>query len=152
MSAHAAEPAPTFEIHRRVRLYLVLGLCCVVLAAGFGAMAYDQRDPVLAAPAAVFLVLALALLRGTGDASTPLFIADDHGVRMRNGDGWIGLLWNEMGEIRVEAREGWRHDARVKVVSADGLRVYSTPLGLSTTVAPAEARTQLAQRRGAVAY
>jgi hypothetical protein len=144
-------PEP-FEIYRRTSLYLVLAIACLALAAGFGWHAYDRSDPLLWAPTAVFAALGLIHLRGLRDARTPLFVADDHGVRLRAHEGWVGLLWSEMGEIRVERRIGIRWDPRVKVVSRDGTKFYTSPLGLATNVSPGEAEVQLARRRSAAAY
>lgn len=141
-----------FEIRRRTGLYLVLALLCLAVAAGFVWFAYDETDPLLAIPAVVLVVVAALHLRGLRDARTPLFVADDHGVRLRADEGWVGLLWSELGEIRVEKREGVRHDPRVKVVSSDGLRFYTSPLGMATNVSPGEAEVQLARRREAAAY
>ncbi|MBD8605968.1 hypothetical protein IFT73_03805 [Aeromicrobium sp. CFBP 8757] len=141
-----------FEIRRRTGLYLLLVLLCLALAAGFGWVAYDRQQPLLAVPAVVLVLVAGTHARGLRDARTPLFVADDHGVRLRSDHGWVGLLWSELGEIKVEAREGVRHDPRIKVVSTDGLRFYTSPLGLATNVSPGEAEIQLARRREAAAY
>jgi hypothetical protein len=141
-----------FEIRRRTGLYLVLVLLCLALAAGFGWTAYDRQEPLLALPVVVLVLVAGTLARGLRDARTPLFVADDHGVRLRSDHGWVGLLWSELGEIKVEPREGVRHDPRIKVVSTDGLRFYTSPLGLATNVSPGEAEIQLARRREAAAY
>ena len=138
-----------FEIHRRVGLYALVALLCLAVAAGLGWFAYDRPAPYLWIGTGVLALLALALLRGTVDAKTPLFVADDHGVRLQTDDGWTGLLWDE---IRVEPRAGIRHDARVKVISLDGRKVYSTPVGLSTTVDMDQAVAELARRRGPAAY
>ena len=140
-----------FEIRRRVKLFLSLGLLCLALAAGFGWLAYDRSEPLLWAPVAVLAILGLINLPGTSDARAPLFVADDHGVRLRGREGWVGLLWSEMAEIRVERRIG-RHDPRVKVISKDGTRFYTSPLGLATDTSPGEAEVQLARRRPAAAY
>jgi hypothetical protein len=141
-----------FEIRRRAGLYLLLALLCVALAAGFGWFASDRDEPLLIIPVVLLVVLALNLLRGLRDSRTPLFVADDHGVRLRADEGWVGLLWSEMGEIKVERREGIRHDPRIKVVSTDGLRFYTSPLGIATNASPGEAEVQLARRREAAAY
>ena len=141
-----------FEIRRRTGLYLVLVLLCLALAGGFGWLALDRREPLHGVLAAVLLVLGLNLARGLRDARTPLFVADDHGVRLRGERGWVGLLWSELGEIKVEPREGVRHDPRIKVVSTDGRRFYTSPLGLATSSSPGEAEVQLARRREAAAY
>ncbi len=141
-----------FEIHRRVGLYVLLALLCLAVAGGLGYVAYDRPEPLLWIGTGVLALIALALLRGTFDPRTPLFVADDHGVRLQTDDGWTGLLWDEMGEIRVEPREGVRHDARVKVISLDGRKVFSTPVGLATTVDMDRAITELAKRRGPASY
>ncbi|MGI9084093.1 MAG: hypothetical protein ACR2FE_02240 [Aeromicrobium sp.] len=147
----ASSPMP-FVILRRSGLYIGLTVASLLIAVGFGVVAVVRENYWLAIPAAVLGALGLITLPGVGDSRTPLFVADDHGVRMRHGDGWIGLLWSELGEIRVEPREGLRHDARVKVISRDGLRIYEAPVGFATNVSPAEAEVQLARRRSAAAY
>ncbi len=148
----AASNTVPFVIMRRTGLYVGLTVATLLIAAGFGALAVVREDWRLAIPAVVFAVLGLITLPGVGDARTPLFVADDHGVRMRHDEGWIGLLWSELGELRVEPRVGLRHDARVKVISHDGLRIYDAPVGFATNVSPAEAEIQLARRRSAAAY
>lgn len=151
MGAEADSLDEPFEIHRRWSLYAVLAACCLALCVGFGLLAWQRDDVVLWAPTAVFGVLALVVAQGVRDPRTPLFVADRHGVRMRDGDGWIGLLWSEMADVRVEPREG-RYDPRVKVVSPDGSRIYTAPVGFTTTVSADEAEVQLARRRGPAAY
>ena len=153
------DPAPgavadtmPFVILKRTSLYVGLTVAALLIAAGFCLVAVFRENVWLVIPAVVLAALGLITLPGIGDARTPLFVADDHGVRMRNGDGWIGLLWSELGEIRVEPREGLRHDARVKVISLDGLRIYDAPVGFATNVTAAEAEVQLARRRSAAAY
>jgi hypothetical protein len=141
-----------FEIRRRTGLYLVLVLLCLALAAGFAWLAYDRSDSLLVVPAVVLVIVAATYVRALRDASTPLFVADDHGVRLRSDKGWVGMLWSELGEIKVERREGVRHDPRIKVVSTDGRRFYTSPVGFSTNVSPGEAEVQLARRREAAAY
>ena len=144
--------AEAFVIRRRIGLFAVLGLLSLALAAAFGWLAYDRQEPLLWVPTGVLAVLALVYLQGLRDARTPLFVADDHGVRMRSEEGWVGLLWSEMAEIRVERRIGIRHDPRVKVVGSDGTRFHTSPLGLATNVSPGEAEVQLAQRRSSASY
>lgn len=145
-------PTEAFEIRRRTGLYLLLAVLSIGVAAGFGWVVYDRENFLLVAPAAVLVLVALNLLRGVRDSRTPLFVADDHGVRLRAEQGWVGLLWSEMGEIKVERREGVRHDPRIKVVSNDGRRFYTSPLGMATNASPGEAEVQLARRREAAAY
>jgi hypothetical protein len=141
-----------FEVRRRSLLFTVLVVAALAVAAGFGWVAVQESNWVLAVPAAVLLVVAGVLVRAVGDYRTPLFVADDHGIRLRAERGWVGLLWSELGELKVERRTGLFHDARIKVVSADGMRVYFSPLGPATNVSVATAEDQLAARRPAGAY
>ncbi len=141
-----------FEIHRRIGLYVAVALACVAVAVGLGWFAVARPEPLLWIAVGLLALLSLTVLRGVLDPATPLFVADDHGVRLQTEDGWIGLLWDEMGEIRVEPRAGIRHDARVKVIRADGRRVYSTPVGFGTTVDRETAARELALRRGVGPY
>jgi hypothetical protein len=137
-----------FEIHRRIGLYVLVAVLCLLVAAGLGYFALERPEPLLWIGVGVMVLLALAMLRGTTDPRTPLFVADDHGVRLQTDDGWTGLLWDEMGEIRVEPREGIRFDARVKVISLDGRKIYDTPVGFATTVDLERTVAELARRRG----
>ncbi|RYJ07075.1 MAG: hypothetical protein EON52_03110 [Actinomycetales bacterium] len=140
-----------FEIHRRTWVYALFAIVPLLLAAGFAWFAYDRDDVVLWAPAAVLVLLGLIALPGISDGRTPLFVADGHGVRLRDGHQWVGLLWTELADVRVERREG-RHDPRVKVVSPAGERIFTAPLGFATSMSPAEAEVQLARRRPGAAY
>ena len=144
-----AEP---FEIRRRATIYFGIGVIATVLGVAFGIRAYADKEPLLWILVAVLAVIAYIHLIAGVDARTPLFVADDQGVRLRDGHEWVGFLWQEMGDIRVERREGLTHDARVKVVSGDGHRIYTAPLGFATNASPAYAEMQLARRRQAAAY
>lgn len=151
MTEEFTESEP-FEIRRRTGLYVLLTLVSLALAAAFAWLAYDRGQPILAIPAVLLVVVAVFHACGLTDPRAPLLVADDHGVRMKSDSGWVGLLWSELAEIKVEPRDGLRHDPRVKVVSSDGRRFYTSPLGLATNVSPADAAVQLAQRRSAAAY
>ena len=148
---HGLVDEEPFEIHRRTWLYGVFTLVPLLLAAGFAWFAYNRSEPLLWAPVAVLVLLALVALPGITDGRTPLFVADHHGVRLRDGSRWVGLLWSELADVRVERRDG-RHDPRVKVISPDGRRIFAAPLGITTSTSPDEAEEQLARRRPGAAY
>ncbi len=144
-------PEP-YEIRRRGIIYLAIGVIAAALAIAFAVRAYTDSEPLLLILVALLAVISYIHLIAALDARTPLFVADDQGVRLRDGHEWVGFLWQEMGDIRVERRDGIVHDARVKVVSGDGHRIYSAPLGFATNARPADAEEQLARRRQAAAY
>lgn len=140
-----------FEIRRRASIYLGVGSVAAALAVAFGIRAY-QGQPFLWILVALLAVIAYVHLNAAVDARTPLFVADDQGVRLRSGQEWVGFLWQEMGDIRVERREGILYDPRIKVLSGDGQHIYSAPLGFATSASPADAEVQLARRRRAASY
>ena len=142
----------SFEIRRRASIYVGVGVVALALGIAFGLRAHREKEPRLWFLVAVLAVIAYVHLIAAIDSRTPLFVADDQGVRLRSGHEWVGFLWREMGEIRVERREGIFYDARVKVLSGDGTRIYSAPLGFATNASPAEAEVQLARRRQAASY
>lgn len=140
-----------FEVRRRAALYVAAFVVPALLATALGWAAWSQGELVWGVVAGVLAVTALTALAGLRDLRTPLFVADAHGVRMRSGRLWVGLLWSEMAGIHVEGRSG-RHDPCIKVVSPDGSRVYRSPVGFTTTVSVDEAEDQLARVLDAVAY
>jgi hypothetical protein len=143
-----AEP---FQIMRRWTLYAGTGVVSVLLAVAVAAVASTQGPAWLWVLAAALLVVGAVALPGVADRETPLFVADSHGVRLRDHGNWVGLLWSEIAQIVVEPRTGTQ-DPRVKVVTTDGRRVYSTPVGFATDVPVADAEVQLARRRATNAY
>lgn len=136
-----------FVISRRTWVHATLGLTSLVLAIAF-AMTANARGPVvLWGVAALLGLLALAHLLATRDTLTPLLVADDQGVRIRSGHDWHGIVWEDIGDIRIEPRDGLIQDARVKIVAVDGQRVYTAPVGPATTTSPETAKVELAARR-----
>ena len=136
-----------FIISRRTWVHATLGLGALGLAAGFGYVAYDQGPEALWAAAALLAVLAVVHLVSTRDALTPLLVADDQGVRIRSGSHWHGIVWDDIGDIRIEPRDGLVRDAHVKIVSVDGQRIYTAPVGPATNTSAKRARVQLSARR-----
>jgi hypothetical protein len=143
-----AEP---FQILRRWSLYAATAGISLVIAVAVAAVASLNGPVWLWGLAALLLVVGLIALPGVADRDTPLMVADSHGVRLRDHGEWVGLLWSEIAQIVVEPRAG-AQDPRVKVVTADGRRVYSTPVGFTTDVPVVDAEVQLARRRATNAY
>lgn len=140
-----------FVIQRRTAVHAGLALGGALVAAGIGYWAYSRGPTPLWLLAGLFALLALVHLVAAQDSVTPLLVADDQGVRMRIGKDWFGILWNDIGDVRIEPRDGLIRDAHVKVVSVDGERVYTTPVGAATNVSATRAQVELAARRKAPA-
>ena len=144
------EPVP-FQILRRRSLYLATTVVALLVAAVVAAVAVLQGPSWLWILAVTLAVLGLISLPGIADRETPLLVADSHGVRLRDGGDWVGLLWREIAQIVVEPRTGFS-DPHIKVVTDDGRNLYFTPVGITTDVSLAEAEVQLARRRATNAY
>lgn len=136
-----------FIISRRTWVHATLGLAALVLTAGFSYVAYTQGPGPLWAAAGLLGVLAVVHLSATRDALTPLLVADEQGVRIRSGQNWHGIVWDDIGDIRIEPRDGLVRDAQVKIVSVDGQRIYTAPVGPATNTSAKSARVQLSARR-----
>jgi cytoskeleton protein RodZ len=82
--------------------------------------------------------LTLAHLHSLRDARTPLFVADELGVRVRSGRTWRGIPWDELDEVEHLPRRGLLRDGRLILFPRDQAQHVATPLGLVTTVSGAE--------------
>lgn len=140
-----------FQIFRRAGLYLGTAILAVIAASALAVAALLRDLSWLWLPAGVLVALAVIALPGIIDARTPVFVADRYGVRLHQGDNWVGLLWREISEVVVNPGRGGR-DACISIVGKDAHQTYSCPVGLTTTVSVAEAEVELARRRAAAAY
>ncbi len=141
---------PGFQILRRAGLYLGTSIFAFLVGAASVFAATMQGVDWLWAPAGVLFVLGLIALPGVIDAQTPILVADRYGVRLHQGDNWVGLLWREITEIVVEP--GGVRNARIRIVGEDTGHTYTCPVGITTTASVAEAEVELAWRRAAAAY
>ncbi|CAN5402117.1 hypothetical protein BH09ACT10_BH09ACT10_07070 [soil metagenome] len=142
------EPLEPFEIRRRGRLYAAIALVSLLLAGGYAYWAYDRGPAWLWVFPVVFVGVAVFYGRALVDSRTPLFVADQHGIRLRTRKEWTGILWAETGEVLIERRQGIFADPRVKIVASDGLQIFTSPVGIATTASLGTAEVELARRRG----
>jgi cytoskeleton protein RodZ len=82
--------------------------------------------------------LTLVHLHSLRDARTPLFVADDQGVRVRSGRTWRGIPWDDLDELEHLPRRGVLRDGRLIVFPRDGSGHVATPLGLVTSISGAD--------------
>ena len=151
MAAGVAFELEPFEVFRRGGLYLGTAIAALVVAVAVAILAI-VRGPVWLWPFVAALVfLGLLALPGIADARTPVFVADEHGVRLHERDTWVGLLWSEIGALVIQPGS-LAHDARITIYARDGQHTYATPIGFTTTVSAPEAEVELARRRAAGSY
>ncbi|MEO7350625.1 MAG: RodZ domain-containing protein [Marmoricola sp.] len=89
--------------------------------------------------AAVGLVQLLVLR----DGRAPLMVADEHGVRVRHGETWSGLRWQDIEHVEVQAPASWMRDGQIVVhpspgdvteESPEAAKAYVVRLGRTTSV------------------
>lgn len=131
------------EIRRNVTVAgAIAGVAGVVALAYLTRAVYDGagRDWLLFA---VMALVAAAYGQACWDARTPLWVADEQGLRVRSGRTWRGLTWDQVHAVEVLRRRRWR-DGTVDVLprgeeAGDG--PISVPLSLSTRIVGAEGQT-----------
>lgn len=76
---------------------------------------------------------------------TPIFVADDQGVRLRSGKQWFGIVWSSVSDLRIEPR-GWNHPARIVITTREQHVVYVVGIGAATTASVGHAQVELSAR------
>ena len=49
------------------------------------------------------------------DGRAPLMVADEHGVRVRHGETWSGLRWQDIAHVEVQSPRSWLRDGQIVV-------------------------------------
>ena len=144
----ASDASPATEpvtVHRRRGALALVGVGAAVTA-----LAYLWRA-VAGDAGTTGWVVALALLPVAGlhlaawwDARVPLLVADETGIRLRDGRAWTGLRWDEVDTVSLAAARQPRRDARLEVGTVAGA---GRPLPLAM-VDPADVRALPEALRG----
>ena len=63
----------------------------------------------------------IGLLHAAGcwDARSPRLVADDHGVRVRNGRTWTGTPWSQVNTLQVGSEGGLLRDGHLRLTTED---------------------------------
>ena len=157
-SGHEHEVAPRqVEIRRNAVLSAVIGAAASAMAIAYLWRAISSGAALDWSLCVALGLMAAGFLHSLLDSRTPLFIADELGVRIRLGSQWRGLPWEAVDRVAVRPRKGLFRDGRVVVTllnvqraieSLEGRslrharlnqKVYgaalAVPLGLATRVA-----------------
>ncbi|WP_246304719.1 helix-turn-helix domain-containing protein [Nocardioides thalensis] len=125
------------EVRRNLWLSASIGLLSALLAAAFAVRAFQGGELVDWVGLTVLGVIALVHLATVVDSRAPLLVADGLGVRLRDGNKWQGLAWDEIECLEHLPRRGLFRDGHVLVVGHDD-RQLIVPLTLATTLAGAD--------------
>ena len=124
------------EVRRNTALTGGVGIAASVVALAYLLRALQDgsaRDWIVLV---VLVAIAAVYLQALLDARTPLFIADEVGVRVRTGKEWRGIAWPDIEAVEVLRRRGWR-DGALDVLprgSVEDAAPISIPLSLATRV------------------
>lgn len=133
---HGAAPR-TVEVRRNGVLAGAIGGVAALVAAAYLARATATGAALDWALCAVMAVVAVGHALVLRDARTPLFVADDLGVRLRTGRTWRGLPWTQIEAVEVLPRRRVVRDGAIDVLAGDDDPI-SVPLSVSTRVVGVE--------------
>jgi hypothetical protein len=111
----AADAEPVV-VRRNAGLAALVGAGASAVAIGYLWRATQSGAPLDWALCAVMAGIAAVHLAHLVDARTPLFVADELGVRIRLGNHWRGLPWDAVDEVVVQRSRGLLRDGRLVVV------------------------------------
>jgi Helix-turn-helix domain len=106
-------------VRRQAALSALIGLGASMLSGLYLWRAVEQGGGANWAIGAVLAGLAMFHITQWVDGRTPLLVADDTGIRLRLGNVWHGLLWQDVSRVTVHERQGLLRDGRVVVHPAD---------------------------------
>lgn len=127
------------EVRRNVVLSGVVGAIAALLTVAFALRAFGDGGALDWALLAVLAAITGVHLASVADGRAPLLVADDHGVRLREGAEWEGIAWEDIECLEHLPRRTF-HDGHLLVVGHSG-RQLIVPLTLATRVVGIDAET-----------
>ncbi|MDX6324689.1 MAG: hypothetical protein QOK15_1043 [Nocardioidaceae bacterium] len=129
---HEHELTPeSVEIRRNAVLSAVIGAAASAMAIAYLWRAVSTGAVLDWTLCLLLGAMAAGFLRSLLDSRTPLFIADELGVRVRLGAQWRGLPWEAVDRVVVQPRRGVLHDGRVVVTLRNVQRAIESLEGRS---------------------
>ncbi len=128
------------EVRRNVVLSAVVGAIAAALTVAFALRGFGDGSPLDWALFAVLGVITILHVAAVADARAPLLVADQLGVRLREGADWQGIAWEQIECLEHLPRRLPFHDGHLLVVGDSGQQLI-VPLTLATRVVGADART-----------
>lgn len=141
-SAEALEPAGTgsglrVEVRRNVGLSGAVAGFAGLLTVAFAARAFTGGTALDWLAFGVLALVTIAHAASIADGRAPLLVADDHGVRLRQGAQWRGIAWPDIDCLEHLPRRGLLRDGHLLVDGYDDQQLV-VPLTLATRLVGAE--------------
>lgn len=107
------------EIRRNQRLNAVLGMVAALTAIAYLQRAAGSGRVLDWSICVLMLIIGASQMLALLDSRTPLLVTDEHGIRVRLGQEWLGLPWAMVEEVRVERRDTAVRDGHLVVRARD---------------------------------
>lgn len=130
------EPMEPVEVRRNVGLSALVGGFSALLTVAFAVRAFTDGTGLDWLIFGVLALVTIAHLAALADSRAPLLVADEHGVRLRQGARWRGIAWPEIDCLEHLPRRGVLRDGHILVDGYDDQQLV-VPLTLATRVAGA---------------
>ena len=140
VEADAPAQPEQVEVRRNVVLSSVVGGVAGLLTVAFALRAFGDGGPLDWALFALLAAITGVHLASVVDGRAPLLVADDHGVRLREGAEWQGIAWEDIECLEHLPRRLPFHDGHLLVVGDSGQQLI-VPLTLATRVVGIDAAT-----------
>ena len=125
------ETSPRVEVRRHVALSGAVGGFATLLTVAFAARAFTGGTSLDWLAFGVLAVVTIAHLASLADGRAPLLVADEHGVRLRQGAQWRGIAWPDIDCLEHLPRRGLLRDGHLLVDGYDDQQLV-VPLTLAT--------------------
>ncbi len=125
------------EVRRNVALSASVGGFSALLTVAFAVRAFTGGTTLDWVTFGVLALVTLAHVAALVDGRAPLLVADEHGVRLRQGATWRGIAWPEIDCLEHLPRRGLVRDGHILVDGYDDQQLV-VPLTLATRVVGAE--------------
>lgn len=125
------------EVRRNVALSATVGGFSALLTVAFAVRAFGGGSTLDWLSFGVLALVTVAHMAALVDGRAPLLVADDHGVRLRQGATWRGIAWPEIDCLEHLPRRGLVRDGHVLVDGYDDQQLV-VPLTLATRVVGVE--------------
>ncbi|WGX99240.1 helix-turn-helix domain-containing protein [Nocardioides sp. L-11A] len=138
MTESVSQSSPQrIEVRRNVALSASVGGFSALLTVAFAVRAFTGGTTLDWVTFGVLALVTLAHLAALVDGRAPLLVADEHGVRLRQGATWRGIAWPEIDCLEHLPRRGLVRDGHLLVDGYDDQQLV-VPLTLATRLVGAE--------------
>ncbi len=115
------------SVRHNSRLAALVALAAAVMTVAWFSRALQTGSLADWAWCAAVAAVGLLQLFVVRDGRAPLLVADELGVRVRRGETWSGLRWQDVEHVDVRSPRSWLRDGRIVVhprvqVAVDGAR------------------------------